>query len=183
MHRLTEFSLKRPWLTLAILLAITAFLGMGVPKVKPAYGFRVLIGENHPAIQALDSLVGEFAGGYPAGIAWECGKGLPCERVFDEESLQMAQSLTNELSSSPVIVNVLGPSNASILMPSDNGFIVRRFVENGVIAADLQALSERVSEDPLWVSNLVSKDQQVGLIIVQPMDNRPETDLLLAEAI
>ena len=30
---------------------------------------------------------------------------------------------------------------------------------------------------------LVSKDQQVGLIIVQPMDNRPETDLLLAEAI
>ena len=75
MHRLTEFSLRRPWLTLAVLLVITGVLAEGLPKVKPAYGFRVLIGSDHPAIQALDSLIEEFAGGHPVRIAWECGPG------------------------------------------------------------------------------------------------------------
>ena len=71
MHRLTEFSLRRPWLTLGVLLAVTGVLAVGLPRVKPAYGFRVLVGPDHPAIQALDSLVNEFAGGYPVRIAWE----------------------------------------------------------------------------------------------------------------
>ena len=65
MHRLTEFSLRRPWLTLGILLAITAVLGVGVPKVKQAYGYRVQIGEHHPSVQNLNSLIEEFSGGLP----------------------------------------------------------------------------------------------------------------------
>ena len=43
MHRLTEFSLRRPWLTLAVLLAITVGLRGGdaaAPEKK--YGYRVL---------------------------------------------------------------------------------------------------------------------------------------------
>ena len=78
MYRLTEFSLRRPWLTLGVLLAVTGVLAVGLPRVKPAYGFRVLIGADHPAIRALDSLIDEFAGGYPARIVWECGAGQPC---------------------------------------------------------------------------------------------------------
>ncbi len=42
-------------LGLGVLLFLTAVLGVGVPRVKPAFGFRVLLGEDHPAIQALDS--------------------------------------------------------------------------------------------------------------------------------
>ena len=54
MHRLTEFSLRRPWLTLAILLAITVGLGLGLPKLETKYGYRVLVGDEHPSIQSLD---------------------------------------------------------------------------------------------------------------------------------
>ncbi|NRA02751.1 MAG: hypothetical protein HRU00_09150 [Myxococcales bacterium] len=97
MYRLTEFSLRRPWLTLAVLLVITGVLGAGLPKVKPAYGFRVLVGSDQPAIQALSSLVEQFSGSDPVRIAWECGAGQPCETVFDVASLGMADALTREL--------------------------------------------------------------------------------------
>ena len=180
MHRLTEFSLKRPWLTLAILLAITVWLGLGVPKVKQAYGFRVMIGEGHPGIRALDSMIEEFSGGYPVLVAWECGEGQPCANVFDESSLKMADALTRELASSSHIASVTGPANASLLIPSEQGFETRRFMENGVLASDSQWLTDRALDDPFWVGSIVSKDAQVGVIVVQPPDNRPDTDLEVA---
>jgi len=183
MHRLTEFSLRRPWLTLGILLAITVVLGVGVPKVKPAYGYRVLIGSDHPAVQALDSLIEGFAGGYPVRIVWECGAGQPCENVFDTASLKMAHELTQELASASTVMNVLGPSNASVLVPSGDGFTVRRFVENGAVVDDSHELAQRVLDDPLWVGDLVSDDARVGVIVVQPADSDPETELVLSDTI
>ncbi len=183
MYRLTEFSLRRPWLTLALLLVITGALAAGLPNVKPAYGFRVLIGSDHPAIQALDSLVEEFSGGYPVRIAWECGAGQPCETVFDATSLGMADALTEELAASAPVLSVLGPANTSVLVPGEGGFEIRRFVENGVITDDADELARRVLGDPLWVGDLVSADARVGVIILQPTDNEPETDVLLIDAI
>ena len=183
MHRLTEFSLRRPWLTLSILLAITVGLGLGVAKVKPAFGFRVLIGEEHPAIQALDSLVEEFAGGYPARIVWECGDDQPCQDVFDPRSLQMADDLGQKLMMSPAVAQVSSPSNALVLIPEADGFAVRRFVENGLVSEEVDTLRARVLDDPLWVGDLVSEDASVGAIVIQPVDSEPETDLVLTDTI
>ncbi len=183
MHRLTEFSLRRPWLTLGILLAITAVLGVGVPKVKPAYGFRVLVGEEHPAIIALDSMIREFSGGYPVRIAWECGPGKPCENVFDHVSLHMADAVVRELTAADSVMNVLGPSNASVVVPTEGGFAVRRFVENRLVVDDTHELAQRVLDDPLWVGDLVSADARVGVIVVQPADNHPQTDLRVTSAV
>ena len=183
MHHLTEFSLRRPWLTLSILLAITAVLGMGVPKVKQAYGFRVMIGEDHPAIRALDSLVEEFAGGYPVRIAWECGDDQPCETVFDPVSLRMADALTRQLSGVAVVASVLSPTNAALFLPSENGFAVRRLIENGEFSRDSTQLEERALKDPFWVGDLVSDSARVGVIVVQAANSRPDTDVALINTI
>lgn len=183
MYRLTEVSLRRPWLTGALLLVITGVLCAGVPRVKPAYGFRVLVGSDHPAMKALDSLVEEFSGGYPIQIAWECGAGHPCERALDEVSLRMADALTRELAAAPNVTAVLGPSNAPLLVPGEGGFEVRRLVERGEPASDARELAERALDDPLWVGDLVSEDGRVGVIVLQPSDNEPETDLLLTDMI
>ena len=181
MHRLTELSLRRPWLTLSILLAITVGLGLGVPKVKQAFGFRVLIGEEHPAIQALDDLISEFSGGYPVLIAWECGVGQPCESVFDPVSLKMADQLSRELSAASPVVDVIGPSNASVFVPGEDGFRVARFVENSAVVGEASDLAERALEDPFWLGDLVSSDADLGVIVVQLADNEPETDLLFTD--
>ena len=183
MHRLTEFSLKRPWLTLAILLAITVGLGLGVPKVKPAFGFRVMVGGDHPAMKALDSLVEQFAGGYPVRIAWGCGSSSPCKNVFDKASLEMADALTRDLSNSPNVMSVIGPANASLFIPSDEGFQIRTLYENDVLAPDYEKLSESALEEPLWVGNLVSEDSRAGVIVIQTKDNRPQTELEITSTI
>ncbi|MAI25524.1 MAG: hypothetical protein CMN75_05780, partial [Spirochaeta sp.] len=147
MHRLTEFSLKRPWLTLAILLTITVGLGLGVPKVKPAFGFRVLVGSEHPGISALDTLIDQFSGGYPVRIAWECGEDQPCGSVFDDASLKMADALSKDLSASPNVMSVLGPNNASIFLPSEAGFKIRHLIENGAPADDSDQLARHALND------------------------------------
>ena len=183
MHRLTELSLHRPWLTLGVLLTLTALLGLGVPKVKPAFGFRVLLGEAHPAIQVLDDMVEGFAGGYPIRIAWECGEGQPCRTVFDETSLMMADALTLELGVLPNVASVVGPTNAGILTADDGGISVRYLIENGARADDLDLLARRVLQDPFWLDDLVSADGRAGVIVVQPADGRPEADLVLTDSI
>ena len=52
-----------------------------------------------------------------------------------------------------------------------------------MVARDAAELAQRVLDDPLWVGDLVSADGRVGVIVVQPADNEPETDLLLTDTI
>ncbi len=181
MQRLTRLCLEHPKAAFALLLLATVVLGAGVPRVEQAYGFRVMVGSEHPAIQALDSLVEGFAGGYPVRIAWECGAGHPCENVFDPASLEMAEALTRELSTEASIMNVVGPANASVLVPGEDGFTARRLVENGAVVRDADALAAR--SEPLWVGDLVSADARLGVLVLQPADNQSSTEVRAADTI
>src|SRR5262245_10176326 len=136
MHQLTRLSLSHPRAALALLLAITALLGAGLPRVRSEYGYRVLVGDDHPSIRRLDALIAEFGGGLPLQIAWECGNGAPCGRVFDAASLEMADSVTRSLAGAQGVRGAIGPTNAPLLVPQPGGYAVRRFVEGGRVVAD-----------------------------------------------
>ncbi|HIF96148.1 MAG TPA: hypothetical protein EYQ54_03835 [Myxococcales bacterium] len=183
MHHLTDFSLRRQRLTLTILLGISIFLAFGIPKVKPAFGFRVLVGDDHPAIRTLDSMIEEFSGGLPVQIAWQCGPGHPCESVFDAISLAMADTVTRQLSLTERIRDVQGPTNAPLLLPAEGGFRVRHFFENGKLAEDSETLILHALRDPLWTGNLITEDGLIGVIVLQPSDNRASTDRRVMDAI
>jgi predicted RND superfamily exporter protein len=182
-YRLTRLSLSYPKITLLIVALITATLGVGLTRLRTEFGYRVLIGDDHPTIQALDSLIAQFGGGLPVRIAWECGEGKPCRSVFDRASLEMADAVARELSSTGEILNVLGPSNAPLLVPTTSGFEVRRFVENGEVVLGVEHLARRALEDSLWVGRFVSADGLVGVIVVQSADTRSDTFLWTVEII
>jgi predicted RND superfamily exporter protein len=76
--------------------------------------------------------------------------------------------VTQRLSSAGTVHDVYGVANAPLLVPDVGGFAVRRLVENGAPASDLDELARRALEDPLWLDTLVSADGRVGVIIVQP---------------
>jgi hypothetical protein len=183
MFRLTQLSLRFPKLTLFALLAITAALGAGVARVKSEYGYRVLLGDDHPSIRTLDEFIERYGGGLPVVIAWECGAGHPCGHVFDAASLEMANEVTLALAPLEVVRLVEGPANAALLMPAPGGFTVRRFVEQGQRAPDSDAMVERALQDPFWSGTLVSEDARTGAIVVQPVDTTSETDLRVMAAI
>ena len=183
MYRLTRLSLSYPKTTLLVVALITAVLGVGLMRLRTEFGYRVLIGDSHPSIRALDSLIAQFGGGLPVRIAWECGEGKPCRSVFDRASIEMADDVARSLSSSGGMLNVLGPSNAPLLVPTMGGFAVRRFVENSRFVVDAERLARRALGDPLWVGRFVSADGNVGVIVVQSADTRSATFLNTVEVI
>jgi len=181
-HRLTEFSLAHPKLSLAILLAITIGLGAGAPKVQSAFGYRVLIGSEHPSMVGLDEMVDTFGGGFPIVIAWECGPSLPCESALDQTSLEMARQLSDDLIRAPGVQRVESIATAPLIIPSEDGFAIRRLVENERLPADIDALRERALEDDMWTGTLVSEDGSVGTVIAQAASRDVETDEAVADA-
>ena len=183
MYRLTELSLRSPKVTLFILLVITGFLGAGVPHVRSEYGYRVLLGDDHPSIRNLDRFIERYGGGLPILIVWECGQNRPCENVFDVPSLEMAYAVTQALSPLRDVRLVESPANAALLVPDHGGFAVRRFMEGGQRAPDADRLARRALEDPLWSGTLVSRDGTAGAIVVQPVDTNSETDLSVVGAV
>ena len=183
MHRLTAISLRYPKATAAVLLALTVFFAAGLPRVKTEFGYRVLIGDDHPSIQTLDRFIQQFGGGFPILIAWECGPKEPCSNVFDPRSLSMAESIRLSLSSINGVARIDSPAHSPLLVPDRNGFAVRRFFENGEIVADREDLARLAIEDPLWVGTLVSEDGLVGAIHLQASDTESRTDTHLVSAI
>lgn len=183
MYWLSKLSLRFPKLTFLILLAITVVLGAGVLRVRTEYGYRVLLGDEHPSIRVLDELIERYGGGLPITIAWECGPTQPCDDVFDEASLAMAHGVTQALSPLAEVRLVESPANAALLVPTPGGFAVRRFVEDGQRANDADQLTTRAIQDPLWSGTLVSSDRKVGAIIVQPIDTNSATELRVVDAI
>jgi hypothetical protein len=182
-HHLTRLSLEYPKTAIAILLAITAFLGAGLPNVRSEYGYRVLVGDDYPSIQALDALIEQFGGGLPIQIGWECGEGSPCKHVFDSASLRVADEIARELARAEGVREVLGPANAPLLVPQAGGFVVRRFLEDGQLAEDIEELGQRALSDGSWNGTLVSRDGRVGVVVIQPADTRPSTGILVVDAI
>jgi predicted RND superfamily exporter protein len=182
-YRLTRLSLSYPKSTLLVIAVITAILAGGLPRLRTEFGYRVLIGDDHPSIQTLDRFIAQFGGGLPVQIAWECGDGKPCKTVFDRASLEMAHTVARELTSLAGIQTVQGPANAALLLPTTGGFAVRRFVENGEVVSDAEALAVRALDDPLWVGTLVSGDGAVGVIVVQPTDTQSGTNVAVVDSI
>jgi predicted RND superfamily exporter protein len=182
-YRLTRLSLTYPKLTLLVVGLVTAVLGVGLTRLRTEFGYRVLIGDSHPSVVTLDRMIERFGGGLPIQIAWECGEGHPCDNVFDGASLRMADSVTRALAPLSGILEVQGPSNADLLVPAEDGFAIRRFVEDGQPVPDARALAARAVEDPLRVDTLISADAAVGVIVVQSADTKSETDARVVGAI
>jgi predicted RND superfamily exporter protein len=180
---LSRLSLRHPFLAMLALVGVTAALGLGASQLRSEFGYRVLVGHEHPAIQELDRFIEAFGGGIPVQIAWECSNGAPCQSVFDERSLAMAHAVTQQLSSRPGIQTIRGISNAPLLVPTRDGFAVRRFVERDRPAEDVAELRRRALADPLWRNALVSESGRVGIIAVQPTDTRNQTSLRLLDSL
>jgi len=183
MYRLTRLVLTRPGFATLGLALVTVALGAGLPHVRTEFGSRVLIGGDHPAILKLDAFIARYGGGVPHYIAWECGPGRPCGSVFDDASLEMADRVTTALIPLEAVRQVYSPSNAPVLVADADGFAIRRFVEGGEISPERDELARLALEDPTWVGNLVSSDQRVGALVVQPSGTDSATDERIVAAI
>lgn len=183
MARLTALCLARPLLAAVLLAALTLGAASQLAQVRTEFGYRPLLGAQHPSIVALEGLIDRFGGGFPVRVAWHCGPEAPCQSALDPVALSMADAVTEALLAVAAVREVRGPANAVLLVPTADGFAVRRLVEHGEPAADLPALAQRARNDPLWAGELVSRDGRTGALVVQPEDAESDTSVAVMEAL
>lgn len=183
MHQLTRLSISFPKTVLVALILATVGLAFGMPGSRVEFGYRPLLGGDHPAIERLEGFVERFGGGFPILIAWECGSGAPCETAFDSSSLGMAHAVVQDLMAVEGVQGIESPATSPLLVPDPEGFAVRRFVEGGVRVADASELADRALIDPLWSGTLVSRDGRSGSIVLQLVDTSSETSIRVIEAV
>ena len=72
MNALTRFALAHPRPILFVEAIVTILLVAGIPLTRTEVGYRIFLGDHHPAIVELDKMIRTFGGGLPVFIAWEC---------------------------------------------------------------------------------------------------------------
>ena len=164
---LVRASIRRWWLVAAVSTGLSLLAVWGIlTRSSTEVGYRIILGENHPAIDRLDWFIGQFGGGLPVIAVWSCDQS-PCRSVLDDESLRMAYDVSERLASHSLVRRVLSPANAGVLQSDVGGVGVRHLVENGELPADRDEIRRLALEDPIWRGRLVSPDARAGAIVVQ----------------
>jgi predicted RND superfamily exporter protein len=165
--RLARLSLRHPAAAVAVLVALTAALGAGIPRLETQAGYRTFLGAGHPVLRELDATVQRFGGGLPFAAVWSCAESSACASVFDRASLAMAHEVARALEATPGVRRVDGPATSPLLFPV---FLelpeVRRLAPDGEPAADIAELAERARVDPMWAGQIVSPDGLSGALLV-----------------
>jgi hypothetical protein len=183
MERLSRIALDRPAATLLLIGLVTLAAAAGLPRLSTVVGYRGALSSDHPAILRLDRFIEDFGGGLPVAAVWSCENTAPCSSVFDEASLRMAHDVEAALAAHPLVRRIDSPARSALLVPSEEGFGVRRFFEDGELAADRESLAARALGDPLWRGSLVSPDGKVGAMVLQLTSSDSQTTVAVVPAL
>ena len=167
MAGLVRACLDAPRATLAGITLITALLGFGVTKLTTETGYRSFLGADHPAVVAFDKFIDAYGGGLPLAAVWSCAETPLCESVFDVSALEMAKVVSRVLEATPGVRRVESPATSSLLVPSSDGFDIRRFSDVDGSSTEHDLLVGRARIDPLWEGTLIALDATVGAIVIE----------------
>ncbi len=167
MHRLTELSLRYPWVTIVVALVASGLAGASLPGQDVLTGARSQLGAASSVVQTFDSFMERFGGGYPVLIAWSC-ETSPCEDVLDAKSRSMASDVSRFLEQAEFVTRVLSPATTPLVASDEMGNIEIIRLGDGV---QNELISDRerdlVYQDPSWRRALVSETADVAGIVVE----------------
>lgn len=166
-RRLVLASLSAPRATLVFWVVTILIASVGVPRTTAEVGYRILLGETHPAIVRIDEFIQRYGGGLPVILAWSCGPSAPCRSSLDPTSLAMARDIEVALLAEPSVREVISPASMPLVIADDGDVSIRRLVHDGLIVADHVALSRKALDDPAWVGTVINGDGTVGAIVMQ----------------
>lgn len=146
---------------------LTILAAAGLPQLTVDVGYRTFLGTEHPSVLQFDAFLERFGGGLPIAAVWSCRGADPCASVFDVASLEMASAVASQLASKQGVRRVRSPATSPLLVPTSEGFDLRRLVERGTPAQDRARLAARALIDPSWVGSLISPDASIGAIVVE----------------
>lgn len=162
MGRLADWIIRRPWITLAALLVVTAFFLAGIPRLAIDNSVDSMLPSDHPARLLYDEVNDTFGGTDVMVVAFEA------EDLFGEHALAQIADLTDAFEQIPGVDEVVSLSTAKRMDGEEGTLIVRDLMD--VVPEDVEArdaLREYVLNQELYVNNIVSSDGRFGGIVVE----------------
>ncbi|NLN16903.1 MAG: RND family transporter [Firmicutes bacterium] len=180
MLALSRFITRRPLAILITILALTIFFGLGARQVTMTTNIRDFFPGDHPEVKAYDAIADTFGGTEYIMVA------TAGEDVFQQESLELIQSLTERLSSIPGVDRVRSLTNVEEVKGTpwgvELGALLEELPQDEEEAAHFRA---RVLQDDFYAGSVVSRDGKLSLLALEldPQESAVEVADRVLEAI
>jgi uncharacterized protein len=162
MDKLAKWIIRRPWITLGILLLITGFFLTGIPRLQINNSVDSMLPADHPARLLYDDVNDTFGGTDVMVIA------LHSEDIFSEATLTQVFELTETFQRLPGVDEVVSLSTAKRMDGEDGTLVVRDLMptvpESEEERNDLRAY---VTDQEMYVNNIISSDGFYAGIVVE----------------
>lgn len=181
---LTEASVRRPWLTVAVGLGLTAFLLVQAARLTSEVGYSAYFGPDDPAVERLSDFFEEFDSGLHVLVVFGCPGSKVCTSVREQPALEFIGRLQRDLDRLPnvrktqSVLNapiVIGPLETQTIAEQDGGGLYE-------LSPSWRTLVDRSLSEPFLSDIVVSKDGRTSGIIVelQSLQSQPVRDVVHA---
>ncbi len=162
MDKLAKWIIRRPWITLGILLLITGFFLAGIPRLQIDNSVDSMLPADHPARLLYDDVNDTFGGTDVMVIA------VYSEDIFSEATLTQVINLTKVFQRLPGVDEVVSLSTAK-RMDGEEGTLVVRDLMPTVPESDEERddLRAYVIGQEMYVNNIISNDGLYAGIVVE----------------
>lgn len=162
MSRTLDFPVRRPRLTLAVVLALTAVFGFFAASIRVDSAIENLLPDHDPERTYYERARAEF-GGEEATVI-----GVFADDVFAPDVLARIDRLSSRLAALDGVREVVSLTTVKGAASEDAGIRVGRLMRTlPRTDAEAAAFRARVFANPLYVGNLVSADATATSVLVQ----------------
>ena len=172
MDKLAKWIIKRPWITLAILLLISGFFLAGIPRLQVDNSVGSMLPPNHTARLLYDEVDNTFGGTDVMIVA------IDSEDVFSESTLTQVIELTEAFQRIPGVDEVISLSTAKRMEGEGGTLVVRDLmptVPKGVEGRD--DLRAYVLSNELYMNNVISGDGLYAGIVVELLPDVDDSEV------
>lgn len=162
MDKLAKWIIRRPWITLGILLLITGFFLAGIPQLQIDNSVDSMLPADHPARLLYDDVNDTFGGTDVMVIA------VHSDDIFSEAALRQVLELTEVFERLPGVDEVVSLSTAKRMDGEDGTLVVRDLMptvpRSDVARKDLRSYA---LAQEMYVNNIISSDGFYAGIVVE----------------
>ncbi len=173
--------IKRPWLTVVLVLILVAAAGSGVRKLAFKNDYRMFFSKENPQLQAFEALQNTYTKNDNILFVLSPKNG----DMFTRENLAAVEWLTKEAWQIPYSIRVDSLSNFQHTRAEEDDLIVEDLVEKAPTLTDAQLAEKKhiAVNEPLLRNRLVSPDgAYTGVNVTIQLQEKKPTEVLEAAA-
>ncbi|PRX27146.1 hypothetical protein BX659_1177 [Orenia metallireducens] len=175
MNKVSNFSIRHPWIVISLFLLITVWFALQIPKVEMDPSLKGLIPEHMTSRVNLDKIEDVFGGTDAIMII------LETDDILNAKTLNRAKKISDELETWEEIDKVNSPFTVQDIRGEDYMLIVEDAIET-IPQSDKQeeVIKERIKNNELIYGSIISRDFKAMAIIGVLKDDVTD-DLILTK--